>query len=170
MTAKPGSLSNPATSTAMLTRCSDWPTIRSCVVRWVPQAGDGPETVSRRKKNESNFFVSLGCLKEFRRDRMGPMLRKPRGFAGVHRSRMTDRVGNVGVVFVEEAYRGRGVAKALVSAVAAGLLAAGRVPMYGCSADNQVSAGIAQAVGFLLRGYRCRVTISRDQTEGHEGA
>jgi len=86
---------------------------------------------------------------------------RPVGFAGVHSSFMSDKVGNVGCVFVEEAHRGRGIAKAVVSAVAGELLAAGRVPVYGCFADNTGSVRTAQRAGFAMRGYNCRIFVAR---------
>lgn len=83
----------------------------------------------------------------------------PVGFAGVHRSAMSDQVGNVGMVFVKPGYRHRGGARALVSQVAAALLAEGRLPHYGCDVNNTASWRTAESVGFRLAGYTCRAYV-----------
>ena len=91
---------------------------------------------------------------------------RPVGFASVHRSEMQDKVGNVGNVFVLPAYRGRGIGKAVVAAVAEGLLDEGRLPVYGCSADNLASAGTAEGAGFRFAGCNYRVYVAPDAGTG----
>ncbi|MCE5323622.1 GNAT family N-acetyltransferase [bacterium] len=86
---------------------------------------------------------------------------KPVGFAGTHSSYMSERVGNIGMVFVTERYRGNGAAKRLVAAVADRLLKAGRMPVYGCSVYNPASIKTALGAGFKLAGYTIRLFIPR---------
>ncbi len=88
--------------------------------------------------------------------------RQPVGFAGTHASFMRDSVGNVGMVFVKEAYRRRGAGTALVAAVADALLARGRLPVYGCFANNIASTHSAEKAGFLFAGFSCRVFVADD--------
>jgi GNAT superfamily N-acetyltransferase len=85
---------------------------------------------------------------------------RPIGFCGVHRSFMSDKVGNEGMVFVDNKYRGRGIARALVSAVTADLIDADRVPLYACLMENIASVKTAESVGFRLCGYRCNVYVN----------
>jgi len=83
---------------------------------------------------------------------------RPIGFAGVHSSYLQDRIGNIGMVFVEEQFRQRGIAQTLVSAVAEALFCEeGRLPVYGCAIDNLASWHTAERVGFQLGGYTCRI-------------
>lgn len=90
---------------------------------------------------------------------------KPVGFAGTHSSGMCDQVGNIGMVFVKDAYRGRGGAQALVSHVARALLEVDRLPLYGCDVDNVESWRTAESVGFVLSGYTCQAYVCLSQNE-----
>ncbi len=57
-------------------------------------------------------------------------------------------------VYVDPAMRGRGWARAVVSAVANAIVQAGRVPLYVVAESNEVSIRVAEAVGFEDTGWR----------------
>jgi GNAT superfamily N-acetyltransferase len=64
-----------------------------------------------------------------------------------------DELGHEVAVATEEAWRGRGLARALVARAAAGILRAGGVPVYLHGRGNEASARVAQAAGFPDRGW-----------------
>lgn len=64
-----------------------------------------------------------------------------------------DDLGHEVAVATEEPWRGRGLARALVSRAAAGILRAGGVPIYLHGRANAASAHVAAAAGFPDRGW-----------------
>jgi GNAT superfamily N-acetyltransferase len=64
-----------------------------------------------------------------------------------------DELGFEVAVATEEAWRGRGLARALVSRAAASILRAGGVPIYLHGRGNAASARVAEASGFPDRGW-----------------
>lgn len=64
-----------------------------------------------------------------------------------------DDIGMEVAVATEEAWRGRGLARALVARAAAGILVGGGVPVYLHGRGNEASARVAQAAGFPDRGW-----------------
>lgn len=64
-----------------------------------------------------------------------------------------DRLGQEVAVATEEAWRGRGLARALVATAAAAILRAGGVPIYLHGRGNAASARVAEAAGFPDRGW-----------------
>lgn len=59
-----------------------------------------------------------------------------------------DRLGREVAVATEEAWRGRGLARALVARASRRILDAGRVPIYLHGSANEASARVAEAAGF----------------------
>ncbi len=84
----------------------------------------------------------------------------PVGFCGCHPSPLPGRVARLGMVFVEESYRRRGIGASLVSAVAESCLDRGLVPTCGCATSNAASRRTALAAGFRLAGLRCRAYLA----------
>jgi GNAT superfamily N-acetyltransferase len=84
----------------------------------------------------------------------------PIGFCGCHPSPLPGRIARLGMVFVEEPYRRRGIAASLVSAVAWRCLESGLAPTYGCATSNPASLKTALAAGFRLAGLRCRLYVA----------
>ena len=64
-----------------------------------------------------------------------------------------DALGHEVAVATEEAWRGRGLAKALVSRAASDILRRGGVPIYLHGRANAASARVAEAAGFPDRGW-----------------
>lgn len=64
-----------------------------------------------------------------------------------------DDLGMEVAVATEEAWRGRGLARALVSRAAAAILRSGGVPIYLHGRGNAASARVAEAAGFPDRGW-----------------
>jgi GNAT superfamily N-acetyltransferase len=64
-----------------------------------------------------------------------------------------DQLGLEVAVATEEAWRGRGLARALVSRAAAAILQGGGVPIYLHGRGNTASARVAEASGFPDRGW-----------------
>jgi GNAT superfamily N-acetyltransferase len=64
-----------------------------------------------------------------------------------------DRYGQELAVVTDEAARGRGLARRLVATAARRVLAEGGVPTYLHAPDNAASARVADAVGFVDRGW-----------------
>ena len=64
-----------------------------------------------------------------------------------------DKLGFEVAVATEEAWRGRGLARALVARAAACILRAGGVPIYLHGRGNTASARVAEAAGFPDRGW-----------------
>ena len=64
-----------------------------------------------------------------------------------------DALGHEVAVATEDAWRGRGLARALVARAAAGILRSGGVPVYLHGRGNAASARVAQAAGFPDRGW-----------------
>jgi GNAT superfamily N-acetyltransferase len=64
-----------------------------------------------------------------------------------------DELGHEVAVGTDEAWRGRGLARALVARAAAGVLRRGGVPVYVHGRGNDASARVAQAAGFPDRGW-----------------
>ncbi len=64
-----------------------------------------------------------------------------------------DRYGQELSVVTDEAARGRGLARRLVATAARRILAEGAVPTYLHAPDNIASARVAEAVGFVDRGW-----------------
>jgi GNAT superfamily N-acetyltransferase len=73
--------------------------------------------------------------------------------AGVGR-KQHDRWGHELAVVTEEPLRGRGIARRLVAQAARRVLADGAVPTYLHAFDNPASAHVADAAGFLDRGWQ----------------
>lgn len=64
-----------------------------------------------------------------------------------------DSLGMEVAVATEEAWRGRGLARALVSRAADAILRGGGVPIYLHARGNAASARVAEASGFADRGW-----------------
>jgi len=64
-----------------------------------------------------------------------------------------DELGQEVAVATEEPWRGRGLARALVSRAAAEILRRGGVPIYLHGRGNEASAHVAEAAGFPDRGW-----------------
>ena len=64
-----------------------------------------------------------------------------------------DELGQEVAVATEEAWRGRGLARALVACASTGILRAGGVPIYLHGRGNTASARVAEAAGFPDRGW-----------------
>lgn len=64
-----------------------------------------------------------------------------------------DRLGQEVAVATEEAWRGRGLARALVARASTAILRAGGVPIYLHGRGNAASARVAEAAGFPDRGW-----------------
>lgn len=64
-----------------------------------------------------------------------------------------DRVGSELAVVTDEAARGRGLARRLVATAARRVLADGSIPTYLHAPNNDASASVADAVGFVDRGW-----------------
>jgi GNAT superfamily N-acetyltransferase len=64
-----------------------------------------------------------------------------------------DELGREVAVATEEAWRGRGLARALVARAAADILRHGGVPIYLHGRGNAASARVAEATGFADRGW-----------------
>ena len=64
-----------------------------------------------------------------------------------------DELGHEVAVATEDAWRGRGLARALVARAAAGILRQGGVPVYLHGRGNAASARVAQAAGFPDRSW-----------------
>jgi GNAT superfamily N-acetyltransferase len=76
--------------------------------------------------------------------------RRPIGSVGI---KVHDRFGQELSVVTEEAARGQGIARRLVATAARRVLADGAVPTYLHAQDNTASARVADAVGFVDRGW-----------------
>lgn len=69
-------------------------------------------------------------------------------------------------VTTEEAYRGRGLAKAVVSAATEYVLAEGRVPLYTHDEANPASGRVAQALGFTPFGREAYCSVGETNLTG----
>jgi RimJ/RimL family protein N-acetyltransferase len=72
-------------------------------------------------------------------------------------SRLTPRVAEAGV-YVEAPYRGRGYATEVVRDWAAGVRAAGRLPLYSTSWENKASQAVARKLGAVQYGENFSIT------------
>jgi len=61
---------------------------------------------------------------------------------------MVDQIGDIGGIFTSKSHRGRGYAKAVLSATTKALIKSGRVPTYGTSDTNLASQATAKSVGY----------------------
>ncbi len=107
----------------------------------------GPESAYVERLNEHQL-ANLALLSRYTggiyavRDAQGQMLSR----AGVrYESR---QIWEIGVRTENEALRGRGLAKTVVTAATEAILAAGRVPLYVHSATNRASEKVALALGY----------------------
>ncbi len=62
----------------------------------------------------------------------------------------TESIWEIGALFTQEAYRGRGYARRVVSTALAYLLARDLTPRYQSSAENAASLGVARSLGLTL--------------------
>lgn len=69
-------------------------------------------------------------------------------------------------VTTEDEYRGRGLAKVVVSAATQHILESGRVPMYVHDHSNQPSAKVARALGYEEFGVEAYCSVSTTNPEG----
>lgn len=70
----------------------------------------------------------------------------------------SDIVDDVGGIFTLEKYRGKGYAKAVLSAATAKIIECGRTPIYGTSIDNIASQNTAKSVGYSDYAWQMSVT------------
>ncbi len=111
------------------------------------QPFEGPER-ARVERLDKHEFAYLLLLSRYSggvyalRDAQGQIISR----AGIRQE--SAQIWEIGVRTEQEAMRGRGLAKTVVTAATEAILAAGRVPLYVHSATNVISERVALALGY----------------------
>lgn len=82
---------------------------------------------------------------------------KPVSFCLVHEIN-SEKIDNIGGIFTLEEYRGKGLAKAVLSAATAKIFKLGRIAIYGTSQANIASRNTAESVGYTNYAHQMSVT------------